>query len=282
MDFLFFVGRFHVLVLHLPIGILLLAAVVHWLSRRQDNVRMAGALPFMWAAGALTAVITVVLGFLHFLEGGFTQPTVGIHMVTGTLVAVLAVVIWYFSTRKPVSYQRLGTPLAAVVVVLLFVAGHYGGNLTHGSTYLVEYAPQPIRALAGLEPRRPRVTDVALADPYLDLVRPMLRNRCATCHGNERQDGDLNLWTYEAMMRGGDTGRAVLPGNAERSELYYRITLPPNHDAFMPAEGNTPLTDSEVEIIRWWIDADTPLDTTVGNLNVPADVLDLMRSWLRL
>ncbi len=281
MDFLFFLGRFHVLALHLPIGILLVAAVMHWLSRRGQG-RYAAALPFLWAAGAVTAVATVVLGYLHFLEGGFTQPTVGIHMISGTLVALVAVVIWFMSARNPAGYARLGTPLAVTVVVLLFVTGHYGGNLTHGSTYLVEYAPQPIRSLAGLDPRRPRVTDVALADPYLDLVRPMLRNRCSTCHGTERQDGDLNLWDYEATMRGGETGRVVLPGNVERSELHYRITLPSQHEAFMPADGNTPLTADEVEIIRWWIEADAPVNTTVGAMNVPADVLTLMRSWLRL
>jgi uncharacterized membrane protein len=282
MDFVFFLGRFHVLVLHLPIGIILVAVAMQWMARKERHARLAAALPFLWGAAALTSIVTVVLGYMHFFEGGFTQPTAASHMISGTLIAVVAIYTWFVASRQPQQYARLGTPLAASLVVLLFVAGHYGGNLTHGSTYLVEYAPQPIRALAGLEPRRPRVTDVTQADPYLDLVRPMLRNRCSSCHGLDRQDGDLNLWTLEGTMRGGETGRAVLPGNATRSELYYRITLPESHEAFMPADGNTPLTATETAIVGWWIEAGALSDTTVGALDVPADVLGLMREWLRL
>lgn len=282
MSFVYFLGRFHVLVLHLPIGIILAAVLAQWLASKEQHRRLEAALPFLWGASAVTAVATVVLGYLHYLEGGFREPTVTLHMITGTAVAVLAVAAWYLCTRAQASYARVKHVLGAALVVLLFAAGHYGGNLTHGSTYLVEYAPQPIRSLAGLEPRRPRVTSLELADPYLDVVRPALRNRCMTCHGGERREGDLDLTTYDAMMRGGETGRVILPGNAERSELHYRVTLPPDDEAFMPTDGNTPLTTTEVAILRWWIDAGAPNEVTVGELDVPEEVRELLRAWLRL
>ena len=41
---------------------------------------------------------------------------------------------------------------------------------------------------------------------------------------------------------------------------------------FMPAEGKTPLTDRQVEIIRWWIAAGVPNGGTVGELQVPDDM----------
>ncbi len=42
--------------------------------------------------------------------------------------------------------------------------------------------------------------------------------------------------------------------NLSESELYRRITLDPGHEDFMPTDGKTPLTKSETEMIRWWIE----------------------------
>ena len=91
----------------------------------------------------------------------------------------------------------------------------------------------------------------------------------------------LDLSTYETTLVGGDTGPAISPGNAEDSELYYRITLARDHEDYMPAEGKTPLTDIETEIIRWWIDAGAPAETTLANVDT-ANVGPLLRNQLGL
>jgi hypothetical protein len=56
------------------------------------------------------------------------------------------------------------------------------------------------------------------------------------------------------------------------SELLRRITLPAEDEEFMPAEGKTPLTAEQVEIIRWWIAVGAPNGGTIGTLDVPADM----------
>ena len=61
---------------------------------------------------------------------------------------------------------------------------------------------------------------------------------------------------------------AIIPGNAAQGGLYCRITLARDHEDFMPAEGKTPLTDIETEIIRWWIDAGAPAETTLSNADM--------------
>lgn len=91
----------------------------------------------------------------------------------------------------------------------------------------------------------------------------------------------LDLSTYETTLAGGDTGPAISPGNAEGSELYYRITLASDHEDYMPAEGKTPLTDIETEIIRWWIDAGAPAETILANVDT-ASVGPLLRNQLGL
>ena len=97
------------------------------------------------------------------------------------------------------------------------------------------------------------VTSVAAADPYLDVVQPLLELRCGTCHNDEKRNGGFSVGSYDSTLVGGDTGRAVVPGNVEASELLYRVGLPPDDEAFMPAEGKTPLTAQQVEILNWWV-----------------------------
>ena len=282
MDFLFFLGRFHVLALHLPIGIILVTIALELIARKPEYQALDVAAPFLWAASATTATLTVALGYLHYLEGGFAGASVTLHMITGTSVAAIAVLAWLLRTRMDAVYATARNAIAVVLVVLITLAGHYGGNLTHGSTYLVEYAPAPIRAMAGMEPRRPPVTELAMADPWLDIVRPVLRSRCLSCHNDDRQRGGLNLSTYQATLAGGETAPAVQPGNAEASELYYRITLARDHESFMPAEGKTPLTDMQTQVIGWWIDAGAPVETTLASLDISDDVRLILANLLAL
>ena len=162
------------------------------------------------------------------------------------------------------------------MLALVSITGHYGGNLTHGTTYLEEYAPSFLRSLIGAAPRRPPVTSVTAADPYHDVVQPLLEQRCGTCHNDDKRESGFSVGSYDSTLVGGDTGRAVVPGNVEASELLYRVDLPPDDESFMPAEGKTPLTAGQVAILNWWVAAGSPRDTTVGAVGAPADVEPLL------
>jgi uncharacterized membrane protein len=280
MDFIFFLGRFHVLVLHLPIGMICALFVLEWLSRKEKYRYLEAASPFLWGATAVSAIAAVVLGYMHFAEGSFTGPSGSLHRLFGTLVAVIATVVAVLRvSSKAGSMRGAFLPASLVLLVLVSITGHYGGNLTHGSTYLVEYAPQFLRSMAGLEARR-TVASVSTADPFADVVGPMLEERCASCHNEDKAEASLTLTNYAAIMRGGESGRVVIGGDTDGSELLRRITLPPDDDAFMPAEGKTPLTAAQVEIIRWWISVGAPNGGTVGALEVPAAVRDTLTSEL--
>jgi uncharacterized membrane protein len=232
--------------------------VLEYLSRKEHYRYLDAASPYLWGATAISAVFTVVLGFMHFAEGSFTGSSGELHRFYGTVVAAVAagVALLRVSSFAP-SYKPLFFPASLVLLVLVSITGHYGGNLTHGSTYLVEYAPQPLRSLAGLAPRR-TITSVSTADPFADVIGPMLVERCASCHSEDKQESDLVLTTYAGVMRGGESGRVVVAGNTDLSELLRRIELPHDDEEFMPADGKTPLTDQQVRIIRWWIGVGAP------------------------
>ena len=281
-DFLLFLGRFHVLALHLPIGMLLMTVMVHWLGKGDRFSPLQQVLPLLWGLTALSAVLTVALGILHFGEGGFNGASANAHRFWGIGFAVATVITWLISIFNVTFYREWGSALCGLLLIAVTMTGHYGGNLTHGSTYLVEYAPQSIRNMAGLDERRAPVTSLAAADPYVDVIAPMLEQRCGNCHNADKQRGELDLSSLDALMVGGESGAVVLSGNARGSELYKRITLPPSHDDFMPAEGKTPLTDAQVQILGWWIDAGLPSGTTLGSLSVDPPTSSLIAVELGL
>jgi hypothetical protein len=92
--------------------------------------------------------------------------------------------------------------------------------------------------------------------PVVDFARdiiPILQRSCFECHGPEKQKGKLRLDSRAAALRGGQSGPALVPGQAERSELYRRITLTRADDGVMPARGEL-LAPAQAGLLRRWID----------------------------
>lgn len=85
---------------------------------------------------------------------------------------------------------------------------------------------------------------------FEDTVRPFLRARCFSCHGeDDKREGTLDTRSLSHLRKGGDSGPAVVPGNRETSSLYLRI-----RDGEMPPEGLPGFTPAEIEQIGKWID----------------------------
>lgn len=268
---LLFLGRFHVVVLHLPIGILLLAAIAELLSRRPRFAALQPAVGFLWFSGALAAVGTVVLGLLHAREGGFDAAALRAHGLAGGAVAVLACAVWALRSWGAGLYQRVWPAAAAGMLALLTVTGHLGGNLTHGETYLVQYAPAPIQHLLGTV-QRDRPATLEAADIYLDVVAPALEQRCVGCHNPGKRKGQLDLSTHAALMKGGEKGAVVVAGKPVDSDLFRRISLAPDHSDYMPKEGKTPLTADQVAAIGWWISRGAPATGALLAVEPPKDM----------
>jgi uncharacterized membrane protein len=274
-DFVYFLGRFHVLVVHLPIGILLLAALLEILVRFRRFRALDAALPTIWLLGGISAVVTIVIGYMHASEGGFDESTLNWHRWTATFTAIVAFSIWAWRVESPRSFAKAWPAAAIVMSALLTLTGHYGGTLTHGATYLAEFAPAPIRAVLGLPEElapRPPVKDVASADIYLDVVAPAFRARCVSCHNDDKRRGGLSLARYDAIVKGGDTGRVIKPGEADKSDLVRRVSLSEGEADFMPKNGKTPLTAEQVAIIKWWISQGAPRQGALGDLKAPDDI----------
>jgi len=83
-------------------------------------------------------------------------------------------------------------------------------------------------------------------------IQPILQQNCVKCHGEEKQKGKLRLDGKDAALKGGKGGPALVAGNADKSEIVRRISLPKSDDDFMPSEGE-PLSKAQIDLIREWI-----------------------------
>lgn len=115
----------------------------------------------------------------------------------------------------------------------------------------------------------------AAAVDFNKQVQPILEQSCIRCHGAEKQKGKLRLDSKEAALKGGADGPSVVPGDAEKSELYLRITLPKDSDDRMPNEGD-PLSKAQTDLILEWIKegANWPAGLVLANKSAPTQAGD--------
>ncbi len=109
-----------------------------------------------------------------------------------------------------------------------------------------------IAMLAGVPSARPRRVVAAEWNGGAD-VRTLLHARCVPCHGALEREGGLRLDTAAAARAGGDSGPAVVPGDADASLLLRRVSAAAAEER-MPPEG-APLSGEEIELLRRWIAA---------------------------
>lgn len=90
---------------------------------------------------------------------------------------------------------------------------------------------------------------------FLRDVKPILAEKCLACHGPDEPEADLRLDTKEGAFADMGGYAAVVPGDREASELWYRISTEDERDRMPPKEHPYALTDAEIETLGRWIDA---------------------------
>jgi len=93
---------------------------------------------------------------------------------------------------------------------------------------------------------------------YAGQIKPILRERCFTCHGALKQKGHLRLDTVADMLNGGDSGPVIDRQSAEDSELLVRISDEDDSQRMPPKHEGDRLTDDQIRLIRRWLDAGAP------------------------
>ena len=87
-------------------------------------------------------------------------------------------------------------------------------------------------------------------------IRPLLADRCFTCHGPDEntREADLRLDQRESATRAAASGeRAIVPGDVSGSALIHRVTSADEDLRMPPVDGPKRLTDNEIELLKTWI-----------------------------
>jgi uncharacterized membrane protein/mono/diheme cytochrome c family protein len=279
-DFVLFLGHFHPLLVHLPIGLVLLMAFLELLARVPRFSQANSNNGLILALAVPAAAIAALFGWLLSQAGGYQDKLLQWHKWTGIATAcacALAAILYRFDLKK--AYRWCLFPC----VGFLIVAGHFGGSLTHGSDYFVRYAPAPIRTLlAGTTKAKTPVqtnrVEIAQLSAFSGVIQPVLQQNCVSCHGPEKSKGGLRLDTLEGITKGGKSGPVIAAGKGAESELIKRIHLPATDDDHMPPNGKPQPSTDEVALLQWWVDAGAPGDKKIGDLKPSLKINQLLAS----
>lgn len=90
-------------------------------------------------------------------------------------------------------------------------------------------------------------------------VADILERKCLDCHGAERQKGGLRIDSLTALLKGGESGPAIQPGDSAGSLLFQKVTLPKKHGQRMPPHRiSRRLHKRDIASLKRWIEAGAP------------------------
>ena len=216
-----FIAHFHPVLVHLPIGILLLAILFHWLSTKEKYATLAAAIPMAYLVGSLTAILSCITGYLLSGTGEYDETTLNLHQWMGILVAFSSAAGYLFS-RNNNAFQLKW--VSVLLLVLITVTGHLGGTLTHGEGYLWKIVSTNKKdSTTVVKP----IANAQEAVVYKDIIQPMLQTKCYNCHAATKQKGGLRLDSEDWILKGGKNGTIIVAGSIDSSEVMYFISVAP-------------------------------------------------------
>ena len=101
-----------------------------------------------------------------------------------------------------------------------------------------------------------RLLEGAARVDFLRDIQPIFRASCYSCHEGSKANALLRLDTKEGALKGGSSGRVILPGNSRKSALIRRLTSP-DSKVRMPF-GLSPLPAQKIALLRAWFDQGAP------------------------
>ena len=265
------ISHLHPLLVHLPIGFILMALIVEWFPFWRNRYKLNHAGTFFWFLSAGASILAVATGLALVNSGHYEGLNVFLHMWTGIGIGIVSTLIWLVRWKHFQWFPLQDTLLTTGLFILLMVAGHLGGEITHGE----EFIKLPFKSSSAEQVAQFEEGDTILV--YNDLILPVLEQKCMRCHETGDERGRLNLETREGLLSDIFGDPAVYPGNLEKSSIFKRVSLPTDHPKFMPPSGPL-MTYFETRILEWWITSGASFDEDLRSLEVPEDIQQILGS----
>ncbi len=260
-------GRFHPLLVHLPIGILIGLFALEAINLYKPELNLSTACRLLIWLAVITSIPTVLAGLLLISEGGYGSGGTT-HKWLGWLTALVSV--WLLVLHhteisvKKKHFSKIYHGGLVINMILLTAAGHMGGTLTHGSNYLTELLPDEMKSILGND-RNKRLAHLIsqnavykledLQPVFNESVKPILENNCYSCHGDKEQKGGLQLNTLDPDIVHGKDGAK------------WRAALDMINLGEMPPEDEPPLTDKERQQLVEWLTSSLKYDIELQKSN---------------
>ena len=269
------IGRFHPLIIHLPIGFILIGLLIEINSQKFKSSNKILKFIFLWSS--ITCFISVLTGFLQYQNEGLLWESIQNHFISGIITLLLSVA-FYFYLNKSKPFTALPRKVYTIGIFFnLLITGHLGGNITHGEDHLIEPLPDSIKLFLNKDSVKEEYTfknEIDINKPvFNNLIQPILDSKCVSCHNSKKSKGKLMLNNYEVLKKGGKNGLVINFKNPELSEILVRIHLPKSEKKHMPPKAKKQLTKAEINILSHWINMGAPENTLIKDMEMSDELL---------
>ncbi len=247
-----FLGGFHPVFLHLPIGALALVILmeVFGIFSKKNRVNMTLALAF--CAGC--SVLATIFGYFLYLGGEYQSDLMEEHKRDGiifTILLILTFLLRYWMQYSDKKWIKCSYPVMLFLSGgMMMSAGHHGGQVTHGDP--LDALPSKIQAA--------RDEKATISDPvvYAEIVHPIIEEKCVSCHGPDKNKGELRMDSIAHMLSGGDAEECLVKGDVKASYMITSMELPVGDEYRMPPEDKPQITPNELKVLKWWVEIGAP------------------------
>lgn len=260
---MFLVGKFHPLLVHLPIGFLLIGLILYWWETFDTRKQFSNVIAPIFILGFIAATLSCITGFQLMNSSEYNSIIVERHRNLGISLACISFYVWYLHKKN--KGKKIIHFFSIILLILIIITGHYGGTLTHGAGFL------SVKTTEKSE-KDPVIVNINDALVYKDLIQPILKKKCIACHGSEKTKGNLRLDSEEHILKGGKNGTPI----SSDALLLKRILLPPDDDEHMPPKEKGQLTNEEIQLITWWIKEGANFKVRVKQLHKNATILAIL------
>ena len=255
----------HPLLVHFPIVLVILYALVSLvpIERKSDQKPLDYPLnDLLLFLAALTSVMAALMGLFLSREEGYDPEALQMHKWGGVVLSIFTLA-WYYFRKQIQAVRFMPYVVSGVAFGVIMITGHQGASITHGQDFLLA----PVTP----EKEKPVVPfDEALV--FADMVKPIIVEKCISCHNSKKSKGELIMESEEMLLKGGKTGKLWDSTATDFGLMLQRLHLPLEQKKHMPPHGKPQLTEEEMQIISRWIRkgadftlkaADLPIDDTL-------------------
>ncbi len=254
-------GRFHPVVVHFPIALLIAAAGAAWIwAIFRNSPGWEGAMRWCLWLGTLGGIVSVATGWIRAEEAGYSDQAVFAHRwgaIATASIALVILIVYEVGRLKDCNISRWLTRLGLLIAMgLVGWVGHEGGMLIYGDAYFNFVAEDS-----------PSLEDDAPLDPeFAQNIQPILKEYCFGCHSRPNPRNGLDL----TEIRSPESFR-------RHQELLRVITQAVETGHMPPRSAAQPSTQQREKLIQWLEsvpgqlvadDANQPGPVVMSRLNV--------------